>query len=290
MKKLTITTLFLLFLFAGASFVFALIITKNETRDVVGNYGAINTDSPYFSHTRIPHPNSGTSDGMIRTTDVDAYPGTGLGDFKQVRSVTISAHDHDDNTVVAIYVHAANGNWTPLVTEYDINTIGGNSFCGESSTIYGLNRHPHNDSACYVNHTFTLNTSTDGILMKFSCAQTSSGCPRNDDVHDHISTITWDIEDPATPTPNPTVTPTRTPTGTPTPLATKTPTPTLTPVPPIACWTTCTTENATSGVLECKTLGPQKLWRNPACPIDNDCMCDPTSTPTPATGGAFCPV
>lgn len=218
MKKYILLVFSLVYFFIAYGTAEAILIVKTETRDVVGNYGAINPDSPYFPHTRITHPDSGTSDGMIRTTDVDAYPGAGLGDFKQVRTVTISAHDHDERTVVAIYVHSVDGTWSPIVTDYDVNTIGGDSLCGEDSTMYGLHRHPHNDDACYVNHTFTLNMSTDGILMKFSCAQSSGSCPRNDDIHIHIGNIVWDIED------------TPTPTSTSTPI----PTPTLNPIP--NCW------------------------------------------------------
>lgn len=295
MKKLISITLFSLYLCISPSRAAAFTITKNETRDVVGSYGAINGDSPYFPHTRIPHPNSGTSDGRIKTTDVDEYPGTGVGDFQQVKSVTLGMHDHDDKAVVAVYVHMKEGSWVPFVTERDLATIGGNTLCGEASTMYGLNRHPHNDSACYVNNTFTINANTDEILLKFSCAQLSDGCPRNDDVYVHISSITWDIEDPVTPTRPPTATPkaTRTPTLTSTP--TKTPTQIPTPTAVVAsCWNTCATEGATSGSLTCLTYAGQRLWRNATCRSEIDCTCDPaptaTTTPAPVTNGPYCPL
>ena len=194
MKIITTISIILGLLFISSSPAWALIITKNETRDIIGSYGTINPDSPYFPHTRIPHPDSGTSDGMIKTTNVDIYPGSGTGDFQPVRTVTLGMHDHDDNSVVAILARTTDGAWVRLVSEHDIATIGGNSLCGEDSTMYGLNRHPHNDGACYVNSTFAINMSTDALLLQFSCAQTSSGCPRNDDVHNHIWNIVWDID------------------------------------------------------------------------------------------------
>src|SRR3989344_4765583 len=131
MSKFIFGILFLLYFLLNADPVSAVIIRKDETRDIVGNYGAINPHSPYFPHETIPHQRSGTA----QTTNVDAYPGNGMGDYQLVRSFTISAHDHDDTMGANIYIHEENGSWTELDYDRDVNTPGGDNLCGETSSI-----------------------------------------------------------------------------------------------------------------------------------------------------------